>query len=147
MNGIRPRDLLVMLTAALALSGCGFTEAFKTPEPWKLGVMLDGAPDAQCVAKVGKFTGEGRAPGNIDVQRWVPDPIPPKTKFDPPKYLPLVVTCTREGYHAAELTLRETLQGWTITGIKYWPGHAPTAGVGRYQRSPTAITVPMAPIR
>jgi len=147
MIRIRLRALMLVLVGSLALGGCGLGEAFRTPEPWKLGVAVDGAPDALCQTKVGKFVFEGRAPGNIDAQRWVPGAVPPKTKFEAPKYEPLTVTCAREGYYSAELTLRETLEGWTITGIKYWPGHVPTTSIGRFQRTPLAITVPMTPIR
>lgn len=129
------------------LTGCGLTDAFKTPEPWKIGVEVEGAPDAACTAKAGAKIGQGQAPGNIEVPRYVPDPIPPKTKFDPPKFLPLMVSCAREGHVSAELTLRETREGWVITGIKYWPGHVPTSSIARYQRSPTAFTVPMTKAR
>ena len=147
MSGIRTQHVFVGAALAAALSGCFFVEAFKDPELWKLGVDVEGAPGAYCTAKAGTKGGEGQVPGNIAVPRWVPDPIPPKTKFDPPKFLPLVVTCFREGYQSAELTLRETREGWSITGIKYWPGHVPNTSIAVYQRSSTAITVPMNRVR
>jgi len=147
MIGIRTIQVLLGAGLAAGLSGCDFVEAFKEPERWRLGVEVEGAPGAYCSAKAGRQSGEGQAPGNIAVPRWVPDPVPQKTKFDAPKFMPLVVSCVREGFQSAELTLRETHEGWTITGIKYWPGHVPGTSIAVYQRSPTAVTVPMSRLR
>ncbi|MBM3556041.1 MAG: hypothetical protein FJX47_10865 [Alphaproteobacteria bacterium] len=134
-----------VLTSALvvvALTGCDTRHSLDPAPGWSLGVSVEGAPDAECAARVKDRRYVAQAPGSVGLPRKV-ESRPKRSALDTPAFERVLLSCAKEGYVSAELTLGEAPDGWIILGIKYWPGHVVDTAITRFQRTPTSVVVPM----